>query len=202
MAAEAFIFFSGGFETGKTAFTYVLYELSLNQDIQLKLRTEIEDNLDKNGGELDTTCSIANIWISSSKKRPCCKKVTKEYNIPETNMTTPKKINILISIYSIHNNPENYPSPEVMAFLAFGERPKNCISEWFVSLQWKFAPVKLLTNFDFFLSSKKTMNFKPTGAFFAPIGGMTLWFWFCEKQKVFISIYYLTKFIQYSIASL
>ena len=52
LAAQAFIFFVGGFETSSSTMTFCLYELSLHQDIQDRLREEIDVVLQKHDGKL------------------------------------------------------------------------------------------------------------------------------------------------------
>jgi cytochrome P450 family 6 len=52
LAAQAFVFFLGGFETSSTTMTFCLYELSLHQDIQERLREEIDIVLKKHGGKI------------------------------------------------------------------------------------------------------------------------------------------------------
>lgn len=52
LAAQVFVFFFGGFETSSTTMTFCLYELSLQQDIQNRLRQEIDVVLQKHGGKL------------------------------------------------------------------------------------------------------------------------------------------------------
>jgi cytochrome P450 family 6 len=52
LAAQAFVFFLGGFETSSTTMTFCLYELSLHQDIQERVREEIDVVLRKNDGKL------------------------------------------------------------------------------------------------------------------------------------------------------
>jgi len=52
MAAQAFVFYLGGFETSSTTMTFCLYELSLHQDIQDRLRQEIDVVLQKLDGKL------------------------------------------------------------------------------------------------------------------------------------------------------
>nr|CAD7201100.1 unnamed protein product [Timema douglasi] len=52
MAAQAFVFFIGGFETSSTTISYTLYELAMNLILQAKLQAEIDFMLDKHGGEI------------------------------------------------------------------------------------------------------------------------------------------------------
>ena len=49
LAANAFLFYAGGFETSSTTITFSLFELALNQDIQDKLRQEIQENIGSDG---------------------------------------------------------------------------------------------------------------------------------------------------------
>lgn len=201
MAAEAFIFFTGGFETSSSTLTFTLYELALNSDIQQKLRTEIEDGLEANDGKLTYEMVFNFKYLDCVVKETLRKypiiagmlrKCTKKYQIPGTDLTIPEGQNVLIPIYSIHHDPEYYPSPDVfdperftvensegrnpVTFLAFGEGPRACIGERFGMLQVKLTLVKLLTNFDFSVCHKTTipMKFKATAPFLAPIDGMTL----------------------------
>lgn len=52
LAAQALIFFVGGFETSSTLMSFALYELGKNLDIQEKLRTEIKTVLKKYDGKI------------------------------------------------------------------------------------------------------------------------------------------------------
>ena len=52
LAAQVFVFFFGGFETSSTTMTFCLYELSLQQDIQDRLREEIDVVLQRHDGKI------------------------------------------------------------------------------------------------------------------------------------------------------
>lgn len=49
IAAQAYIFFIAGYETSATTMLFTLYELALNEDIQIKLRREIQKSFQKHG---------------------------------------------------------------------------------------------------------------------------------------------------------
>lgn len=48
-AAQAYAFFLGSYETSSTTATYCLYELAQHQEIQNKVREEIDETLKKHG---------------------------------------------------------------------------------------------------------------------------------------------------------
>lgn len=49
IAAQSFIFFLAGFETSSSTMTYCLYELSLNDELQEKVRQHVKDVIEKHG---------------------------------------------------------------------------------------------------------------------------------------------------------
>jgi len=48
-AAQAYGFFLGGYETSALTAMFCLYELSMQQDIQDKVRKEIDETLERHG---------------------------------------------------------------------------------------------------------------------------------------------------------
>lgn len=49
IAAQSFLFFVAGYETSSTTMMFTLYELALNQDVQRKLRREIQNSMERHG---------------------------------------------------------------------------------------------------------------------------------------------------------
>lgn len=201
MAAESFIFFTGGFETSSSTLTFCLYELSLNKDVQSRLREEIQEALKKNDGKITYDLLFHLQYLDMVVKETLRKypivpgmlrKCTKEYQIPGTEMVISEGTNVLIPIYSVQHDAEYYSKPEVfdperfspensqdrnpLTFLAFGEGPRACIGMRFGLLQVKLGLVKLLTNFEFSICAKTPipMKFVATAPFLNPEGGMWL----------------------------
>lgn len=52
VAAQAFVFYIGGFETSSTLMSFALYELAKHEEVQNKLRDEINRVLQRNNGEI------------------------------------------------------------------------------------------------------------------------------------------------------
>jgi cytochrome P450 family 6 len=52
ITAQAFVFFVAGFETSSTTMSHALYELAINQQIQDKLREEIDEEYANHGSSI------------------------------------------------------------------------------------------------------------------------------------------------------
>lgn len=52
IAAQVFLFFFAGFETSSTSMTYALYELAMNTEVQDRVRNEINDVINRHGGQI------------------------------------------------------------------------------------------------------------------------------------------------------
>lgn len=122
------------------------------------------------------------------------RRVTSDYNVPDTDIVLPQGLQCLIPIYAIQNDPEVYPNPEIFnpdrfskeevqnrhmsAYLPFGEGPRICIGMRFGIMETKIGLAKLLLNHQFSKCSKsyKKIVFNPKNfaTTISPLGGMFL----------------------------
>ncbi|CAG9769275.1 unnamed protein product [Ceutorhynchus assimilis] len=146
------IYFAG-YETTSTTISFLMYELSKNQEVQDKLRKEIMDlrKLTPDGeftyDDLVHMKYADKCIYETLRKYPPVPEVpraaVKDYKIPGTNQVIPKGVLITTPVMSVHYDPEYYPNPEEFnpenfspenkaarhefSFLGFGGGPRICI---------------------------------------------------------------------------
>lgn len=200
--------------------TFCLHELSLNQNLQEKVRANVQDVLARHDGKItyeslnemtyleqcingklsfDKAIASKNVFFSlpeSLRQYPpgasLFRKVTKDYQVPDSNIVLKKGMTVLASIYGIHHDPDLYPDPEVfdpdrfsqenvskrhrMAFIPFGEGPRICIGIRFAILQTKVGLATLLSKFKFHKSDRTQipLQFDRKNSILSPEGGLFL----------------------------
>lgn len=105
---------------------------------------------------------------------------TKDYKVPNNDVTINKGTSILISTLGIHHDPEYYPNPDkfdpdrftednkcnrpTFTFLPFGEGPRICIGQRFGLMQTKIGISLLLHEFKFLPSEESSykLTLEPT----------------------------------------
>lgn len=201
MAAQCFVFFTAGFETSSMTINYCLYELAMNEDIQDRVRSEIQQAMASNGGQLTyeslMTMDLLDRVVSETlRKYPpvdnLFRMTTIDYKVPDTKYTIPAETLCQIPIYSIHHDPEYFPEPECFdpdrflpemvkarrpyTYLPFGEGPRNCIGMRFGLMQTKLGLATLLTNFHFSPNARtpRKLEINPTSFLVSMKGGMYL----------------------------
>ncbi|EFN89628.1 Probable cytochrome P450 6a13 [Harpegnathos saltator] len=128
--AQAFVFFLAGFESSSTTATFCLYELALHQDVQDKVRQEIDETLEKH----ETLRKYPPLPFLS---RTC----TKDIILPTSNFHVPKGTSVTVPVFGVQRDPSIYPDPDKFdpgrfdadqvatrhpyAFLPFGEGPTS-----------------------------------------------------------------------------
>ncbi|XP_029175227.1 cytochrome P450 6a2-like [Nylanderia fulva] len=172
ITSQAFVFFIVGFETSSTTISNALYELALNQDIQDKLREEIDEEYIKNGSNLiyenvKKMNYLDKVFKETLRKYPPATVLKRQsmssYTFEGTNVSIPKDQKVWIPIFAIHRDPNIYPKPDIfdperfadevvqtrhaMHFLPFGDGPRNCIGARFAIHQTKIGLIKVLRNY-------------------------------------------------------
>ncbi|KAJ9594226.1 hypothetical protein L9F63_014386 [Diploptera punctata] len=162
-AAQAFTFFTAGFETSSTTMSFALYELIIHLTLRRRLHTVY------NKPRLPYYCLAA---IQTLRKYPVLpfldRKCAKSQEIPapsgEGTITIPAGTGIYIPLLGIHYDPEYYPEPEKFnperftdenkqsrpnyTHMPFGEGPRNCIGMRFGLMQTKTGLIHILSRYE------------------------------------------------------
>nr|WCC58079.1 cytochrome P450 [Pharsalia antennata] len=177
LAAQCLVFFLAGFETSSTTLTFALYELATHQDIQDKVREEVEEVLAKHQGQL-TYDSLTDLKYMKQVIDETLRKYSpgtfmtrvssEDYKVPGA--VIEKGTTIVIPIHGIHHDEEYYENPSVFdperfteenkaarhpyAHIPFGEGPRICIGERFGLLEVKIGLTTILRKFRLTLNQK------------------------------------------------
>ncbi|KAJ8926643.1 hypothetical protein NQ314_020977 [Rhamnusium bicolor] len=144
ITAQALIFFFAGFETVSTNMSFAAYELAANPDIQDKLRKEINATLEECGGQLTyeglLKMKYLDMVISEALRkwpnavaidRVCTKPYTINPVTPEEKpLYLEKGSLLLLPIFAIHRDPENYPNPDRFDPERFSDENKGNINPY------------------------------------------------------------------------
>ncbi|CRL05219.1 CLUMA_CG018250, isoform A [Clunio marinus] len=209
IAANSFVFFVAGFETSSSVATFALYELALNQEIQERLRQEIEDTVAAHDNKVTyegimEMKYLDMVFNETLRKYPVVdsqfRKCNRDYKIPNTNLTIPSGTSVIISAQALHHDERFWENPSVFdperftdenvkkrhpyVYIPFSEGPRICIGMRFGVMQTKIALVKLLQNFRFSPCEKTTipMKFVPKSVFLNPVGGI---------YKIILKLYWI-----------
>lgn len=170
------MFFLAGFTGVATTFSFLCYELSVNEEIQERLYQEVLETNDKMAGKQLTFESLQKmkymdmvisetlrLWpIGAIQDRA----VSKQYIIDDTDgnkvLLQPNDI-VWIPVYAIHRDPEYYHQPNAFiperfsdenkqnirsgTYLPFGLGPRACIASRFALLQLKVVIYHILLRF-------------------------------------------------------
>ncbi|CAG9769801.1 unnamed protein product [Ceutorhynchus assimilis] len=209
IAAQAVIFFFGGFDTIATVMCFGSYELALNNSVQDKLRDEIVKTNKANHGKITyaillkmkyldmVVCEILRKWPPAGG---IDRVVTKPYIIePELPHERPLHLKpgdiLMLPIGGLMRDPKYFPDPEKFdperfsdenkdniepyTYLPFGSGPRNCIGNRFGLLEVKVLIYHLLLNFKVELGKKMKVPLKLEPVFIPTADGG---FWLTLKR--------------------
>nr|AVL92864.1 CYP450 [Locusta migratoria] len=178
MAAQAILFFFGGFDTVSTLMTFCSYLLATHQDIQARLQREVDEVMKKSGGQPDYEqvigCQYLDMVISETLRmytpgtamdRVC----VRPYQLPDTETCRGVKLRpgeiIWIPVHGIHHDAKYYPDPETFdperfspenkhnikpfTYFPFGSGPRVCIAQRFALMEVKLVFLYLMSKFSF-----------------------------------------------------
>ncbi|CAG9806336.1 unnamed protein product [Chironomus riparius] len=108
-------------ETSANALTFCTYELAINQDIQDRLRKEIQAVLKKHDEEITYDAIMEMKYLDmvineTLRKYPIfevqVRKCTKEFKIPATDLVIPIGMPVMIPVVGIQNDEKYFKNPE------------------------------------------------------------------------------------------
>ncbi|CAH0555973.1 unnamed protein product [Brassicogethes aeneus] len=165
--------------------TFALFEMSLNQEVQERVRQEVKEVLARQNGEINYDSIMEMKYMeqvirealrmyspASVLKRRCIK----DYKVPGSDLVIEKGTLAIIPVVGIHYDEDHFPNPEKFdperfsdknihnikpfSHLAFGGGRRECIGERFGIMQSKVGLATLLKKYKFTLSEKTQMPLK------------------------------------------
>nr|AIL94159.1 cytochrome P450 CYP3026A5 [Tigriopus japonicus] len=187
MVATALVILVAGYDTTAQTMAITSYFLAKNPDIQERLYQEImecvRDLKDENDhpdyNQIQSLSYLDMVLHETLRINPVLglitRACTKDYVIPDTNITLKKGCEVHINAMAIHANPDIYPDPEKYdperftkeakasrhpyAFLGFGQGPRNCIGMRFALLEAKLGLFAVLRKYKFEATSETVEKF-------------------------------------------
>ena len=181
IAANTVLFFDAGYETTSTALAYVTHLLINRQDIQDRVRQEVQQLFESEGQLNYNTVTqlkfLEQVIYESMRLYPplttfVSRRAKTDYQYKD--MIIPKGADIRVPVYYIQRDPNLWPNPEVfdpqrfsdenkhqinaVAFQPFGVGPRNCIGMRFALLEIKLTLSKLLIQYKLIASENTELG--------------------------------------------
>ncbi|XP_063704284.1 cytochrome P450 6d3-like [Culicoides brevitarsis] len=198
IASNSILFYMAGTETTSATASTCLYELALHPDLMKRVQTEIDETLAKHEGVISydsiQEMELLEMCIKETlRKYPGLpmlnRECTKDFKIPDSDLTIKKGTAIVISTMGFHYDPKYFAEPEKFiperfkkgeetynkdAYMPFGDGPRQCIAVRMGMVVAKVAVVKLLTKFNFETVDGKPIEFDTHAVGLAYKGGLPL----------------------------
>nr|CAH7720137.1 unnamed protein product [Callosobruchus chinensis] len=183
-AAQAMMFFFGGCETSAGLINFLFYELAANQEIQIRLRKDIQATLKQCDGNLTYEALVKmeymDMVVSETLRKwpvnPVTDRIcTKPYMIApvqpgEKPLHLEKGTHVSFPTYSIQRDPQYFPEPKKFdperfssrnvknihpfTYMPFGVGPRSCIGRTFALLETKIVVFYILNSFEVIFTEK------------------------------------------------
>ncbi|KAJ8666989.1 hypothetical protein QAD02_008651 [Eretmocerus hayati] len=197
LAAQVYLYFTAGGDSTAIVIANAMYELAKNDQIQRKLREEIRDSKIEDGiyESLKSMKYLDKIFQETLRKYPLRnihRRSSRPYTFPNTEITIPEGIDVIICHYAVHQDSSLYESPENfdpdrfqenpnegngMIFLPFGGGRRYCIGSKVAEMMFKTVIISVIRNFQIRIGSdavsQKTFSRK---TFMEPVSGIHIKF--------------------------
>nr|QTM97437.1 Cytochrome P450 [Sitophilus oryzae] len=197
---QAIQFFMAGFEAVASTISFTLYALSMDEEIQERLRLEILENIEENNGltyEGVNSMKYLNMVISEAlRKYPVLpfldRECTSTYKVEGTDLVLEKGQAIYISAFGMHYDEKYFPDPdkfdperfsdkneinkEGFYYTPFGEGPRICIGNRYGLLAVKVGIASILSKYKIRKSLKtpEKIKFDPKSFLIQSYGGVPI----------------------------
>ncbi|VDI12059.1 Hypothetical predicted protein [Mytilus galloprovincialis] len=187
LSAMCLLFLLAGYETTSTTLAYIMYELVVNPDVQLKLQKEIDHFFPEDTEDSPAFYHIISrmeyldmVWCETLRKFPLASTVVARQCMETCTIRgirIPSGMIIQANVWDIHYNqdlwgedterfiPERFTQERrktrhPMAWLPFGGGPRTCVGLRLAQLEGKMAICKLLKHYSFIPSDKLDVPIK------------------------------------------
>ncbi|XP_013178599.1 PREDICTED: cytochrome P450 6B5-like [Papilio xuthus] len=172
IAAQAFVFYAGGYETSASTMSFMLYELARNPDVQERVIQEVDEVMMKYDGKLTFEALnelkyMEQVFDETLRLYPIVdplqRRAQQDYQILGTDVTVKKGQMVFVSAGGIHRDAQYYPDPDRFdpdrfspenvskrhpcAYMPFGVGPRNCIGMRFAKIQSRTCLAKIFSSF-------------------------------------------------------
>ncbi|GBM26748.1 Cytochrome P450 3A13 [Araneus ventricosus] len=169
LASQCVAFFLAGYDTTASTLSFAAYLLALNQNIQDKLRDEVDTMLEIYNGELtyeaiQSLKYMENVIRETLRLYPPIYRLERQANadwqLGKTGIILRKGMLVTVPIYAMNRDPKYWPDPETFnpdrfetenrkeyCFLPFGTGPKACLGRRFAEMEMKVCLSYLMANF-------------------------------------------------------
>ncbi|XP_075213871.1 uncharacterized protein LOC142320081 [Lycorma delicatula] len=203
IASQAFMFISGGSETTATVLSFVLFELAMNPELQIKVQQEISDVLSSHDFNYDAVKKmkyLEQFIYETLRLHPLLSVITryctKDYKIPGTDVVIEKGTLLNVPVLGFHKDPQYFPNPEIFnpdhfknmeeipkgVYFPFGHGPRICIAMRLAMLEMKIILASLLSHYTVELSEKTKLPLKMFKISVFPVVDGGIWVKFKDRQ--------------------
>ncbi|XP_051167208.1 uncharacterized protein LOC127285301 [Leptopilina boulardi] len=197
--AQALIIYTAGYDTSSAVMSSCLFELAKHSEMQSKLRTEINEAIKKNNGEITyemiTNLQYLDMILSETLRLyPTLpfidRKATRNYKIEKTGLIIEKGTPILIPMLGFHYDEKYFPNPREFdperfssdrkssinpyVYLPFGIGGRNCIGMRQGLLQSKLGVIHIISRFEVSLLKNTSIKFDKLSVLGSSKGGLFL----------------------------